>query len=518
MGLLSALKIAANSTFVIGSAVQKTSRNMAHANQETYHRERLNFVSRGNGNGIDIKSLSRETNAFLERELRQQISQAAEYNEVNRIFDFVRQLTGLNKESAYLSEAVKDFEKAWQALQDKPDSELNAKAVIDAAERLTETITELADALNELRGRLENEIHETVGRANKIIREIHRLDINVRRQSALDKPNVVLESERERLLRDLSEIIELQILEGDNNGLTIFLASGPALITQGHAAQLSYDQSAGVVRIDGEKIADQRSVTRLATGTLRAKFNALRSSAEATRDNDGSVGLLNKIEQQLEAFTQLLLENHDSPQREEGSSSEEFEQLLLGDNEAASLNAAFRRFSATDDNPDGTPFFVLAEDTPDDDQGQPLARFGLTVNSAYSGADEQTDIIPIPRELVETTDKRFSILSLLREPTRRLEAEPYALPPLLGQIQVNYFDVAVGILGFLGNEINAFEDLADIENGRRDALRDEISKEFGVNIDEEVQNLQILQNAYSANARVISVVNALLQELINVFR
>ena len=43
-----------------------------------------------------------------------------------------------------------------------------------------------------------------------------------------------------------------------------------------------------------------------------------------------------------------------------------------------------------------------------------------------------------------------------------------------------------------------------------------MDSEYGVNVDEEMARLIDLQNAYAANARVVSIVNELLQTLMQI--
>jgi len=47
------------------------------------------------------------------------------------------------------------------------------------------------------------------------------------------------------------------------------------------------------------------------------------------------------------------------------------------------------------------------------------------------------------------------------------------------------------------------------------ALNQRLDSEYGVNVDEEMARLLELQNAYSANARVISAVQDLMSKLLD---
>lgn len=70
------------------------------------------------------------------------------------------------------------------------------------------------------------------------------------------------------------------------------------------------------------------------------------------------------------------------------------------------------------------------------------------------------------------------------------------------------------VIGFQGSTINAALTKADDRQLTLDTISDQMQTEYGVNLDEEMARLMELQNAYSANARVVSVVKELLDALL----
>jgi flagellar hook-associated protein 1 FlgK len=67
-------------------------------------------------------------------------------------------------------------------------------------------------------------------------------------------------------------------------------------------------------------------------------------------------------------------------------------------------------------------------------------------------------------------------------------------------------------------ELIILEDRVSDDNTFRDLLEDQILNESGVNLDEELSNLIVVQTAYAASARVVNVVDELFQELLNAVR
>ena len=64
-------------------------------------------------------------------------------------------------------------------------------------------------------------------------------------------------------------------------------------------------------------------------------------------------------------------------------------------------------------------------------------------------------------------------------------------------------------------ELILVEEKIEDDNTFRDLLEDQILRESGVNLDEELSNLIVVQTAYAASARVVNVVDEMFQELLN---
>lgn len=74
-------------------------------------------------------------------------------------------------------------------------------------------------------------------------------------------------------------------------------------------------------------------------------------------------------------------------------------------------------------------------------------------------------------------------------------------------------DLISQVVGFQGSTISAAINKRDDRQLTLDTVVDQMQSEYGVNVDEEMARLMELQNAYAANARVVSVVKELLDTL-----
>ena len=69
------------------------------------------------------------------------------------------------------------------------------------------------------------------------------------------------------------------------------------------------------------------------------------------------------------------------------------------------------------------------------------------------------------------------------------------------------------VLNFQGTSIGAALDRQESRQLTLDTITTQMESDYGVNVDEEMARLMELQNAYAANARVVSVVKELLDTL-----
>lgn len=77
----------------------------------------------------------------------------------------------------------------------------------------------------------------------------------------------------------------------------------------------------------------------------------------------------------------------------------------------------------------------------------------------------------------------------------------------------NLGEVISQVIGFQGASIGAAISQRDDRQLTLDTVIDQMESEYGVNVDEEMARLMEIQNAYAANARVVSVVKELLDAL-----
>ncbi|MEM7198452.1 MAG: flagellar basal body rod C-terminal domain-containing protein, partial [Pseudomonadota bacterium] len=100
-----------------------------------------------------------------------------------------------------------------------------------------------------------------------------------------------------------------------------------------------------------------------------------------------------------------------------------------------------------------------------------------------------------------------AVVNAFNSSTRNLYTPGYRVE------NVRYVETFTGLTNDILASGRRVEEQASLEASVRTQIRTQYRNEVGVNIDNEVAQLTLLQNNYNASARVISVANQMLQAL-----
>jgi flagellar hook-associated protein 1 len=123
-----------------------------------------------------------------------------------------------------------------------------------------------------------------------------------------------------------------------------------------------------------------------------------------------------------------------------------------------------------------------------------------------------------PAKLPRWTYQRFSGDNDLAQKLAKLgiEASTFSTAGGLPASSISFNGYAGQILGYAASTASTAESTLDDNNILLNGFRERSDAISGVNLDEELANTVIYQNAYSASARIISVVNQMFDELVNI--
>lgn len=143
--------------------------------------------------------------------------------------------------------------------------------------------------------------------------------------------------------------------------------------------------------------------------------------------------------------------------------------------------------------------------------GGPFAADGTGGSGAASGAG-------IVKALFGSDSPVADVLHSTTNPFRTTNLGPGANVSTGPVSTTSLIDYGQQLVNRQTEDINRVEAQGKDEKSFRDTLQTKLSDKTGVNIDEELANMIVVQTAYAASARTITAVNTLFQQLLDSFR
>ncbi|EDL63919.1 flagellar hook-associated protein FlgK [Bacillus sp. SG-1] len=515
------LETARRGMYTQQSALQVTGHNVANANTLGFTRQRINFEQTETypppamnkpqipgqiGTGVEAESVQRIRDSFLDVQYR---------GENNKLGYWETKAESLMKMEEIMNEPsdsglAKTMDMFWQSLQDLAVNPKNSGARSVVRQRgiaLAETFQYLSNSLSTIRQDIKNEIGVTEKEVNSLLKQIH----NVNKQIGDVEPHGMspndLYDERDRLIDDLSKLVNIKVTNQPSGGNSSPLAEGKAVISL----------------VDG----NNRPIANLvhAKGYNEIKVN-IPSTGTDVNVNSISIGSQNYEMEKFDADGKLkgLIESFGYMDKNGDTAGTYPDMLSELDNLAFTFAKEFNKIHSAgmspneinnvDKNGDRNPvnkdilFFVNGDTNSlsESDRKGFSQRIGLS-SEIKSSLDNIANADGSKPEEATTGDS--SVLLQLTEVINK--NFDYGQNSQMANFR-NYYEVLIG--GMAVDAQNAVR-LTDNSATLRQAVEERRMSTSAVSLDEEMTNMIQYQHAYNASARMISLQDELLDKIIN---
>lgn len=403
------LGIGSSALLAFQRALATTGHNIANATTEGYSRQRVQFTSRppqqfgGNffGTGVQVGDVSRIADVFVEAQLRSATSGNAQFS---TFYDYARRVDNLLADvDSGLSPGLQKFFSAVQDVANDPTSTAARQVLISEAESLVDRFRSLDQRLSEQRGLVNSQISSTVDEINSLARAIARVNEDV--VTGLGRgavPNDLLD-QRDALVRELAERIDVTVTDQDDGALNVFIGTGQNLVLGSRvstlvAQPLSEDPSE--IRIgfaEGKDAQAQVDISRFLTGGRLGALLDVRSQVLDTAQNSlgrTAVALAeafneqHRMGQDLDGFIGQDFFNVPKPQVLSSRAGLQGPEVTFGDIDR--LGTGDFRLVAVDDGAGGLDWQLRREPGGrgvDDGDGPLGSSVGLNINTDTIGTD-----------------------------------------------------------------------------------------------------------------------------------
>jgi len=311
IGLTQALASALSGLQANQTSIALVSANVANADTPGYTRKTANQVSQG-VNGVQITSIQRELDQYVQRQLRIENSGASYADMRAQFFGRLQDVYGTPGSSNALDTVYSNFTSALQALTTSPDDPSARSSVISSAQALAQQLNQMSNSIQDLRGDAELGIADAVTKANQAMSQIASLNQQIAASTLSDSETATLEDQRDSYIDQLSQLMDINVVKGDHNQVAVYTNSGIQLVGS-QAGQLSFNAQ-GTITAASQWNANP-ALSTLGTITLAPpggggsvdliQNNAIRSGTIAAylqmRDGD-----LVQAQNQLDAFAAAM--------------------------------------------------------------------------------------------------------------------------------------------------------------------------------------------------------------------
>lgn len=282
MSLSNSLQIGRSALLATQTAISTTGNNLSNVSTRGYHRQVVDLNPAADseiqngifiGRGVQVANIVRQINEALETRIRNGVSDEAG-SAVQK--DILSQIEALQNElsDVDLSSHLSEFFNAWSELANDPEDFSLRTIVMQQGQTVADYMRNLRGDLGKLRLQVDDAINAAADAADDILTRLEQVNAQIiTAERGMGGANA-LRDQRDALLADLSQYVEISTVEQPSGSVDVFVGSLPVLLN-GKSRGLEVQRTT----VDGElqislRIRADGSVLAPTSGKLGALVEA----------------------------------------------------------------------------------------------------------------------------------------------------------------------------------------------------------------------------------------------------
>ncbi|MEO0751013.1 MAG: flagellar hook-associated protein FlgK [Pseudomonadota bacterium] len=483
MSISSAISSAISGLNASSRQVQAISNNLANALTPGYGVREVELTSLAAGNGgVRVTAVTREVDQGVLNDRRRADSAVAANTTLAAFFGEMEFTLGTPEDARSLTAQLAELEASLVSASTRPEEETRLQSAVLRAGDVVQTLNAASDRVQVLRSDAETRIQQDVTNANEYLRQLNELNQRIVDSRNRGTPAAGFEDQRSVVLDQLAEIVPLRVFERSSGAIAIYTPNGAGLL-DGRPAELSFDPASVIaphmtldngllsgLEINGIPVSSSGDLSPIAGGRLAANFEV--------RD-----GLAVDTQAQLDAIARSLVERFQDPG--------------VDPTRAAGDPGLFTDDGVTFDpmNEVGIAGRISLSDAVRPETGGAYYRLRDGLSAAAPGSPGDATLLN-------------ALSDALNEPGALASGN-------LGGTARDMTGHVASMLGYFGQQrLSLDQTVAFARTNQSSLIETELS--FGVNSDEELQRLLLVEQAYAANARLIQTAGEMLDEILRI--
>lgn len=482
MTISGALSNAMSGLRAAGRGAELVSSNISNALTPGYGRRVLSLSSSNIGGygGVRVNGITRIVDAGLASDRRLADAAHGHANQTVNFFARLESLLGTPDNSASLSAQLSGFESSLITAASRPDAPERLTSAVAGARDLANSINKASAGIQDARTKADQTIASQVTELNGALLEIQALNSQITAAQVQNGNVPALLDQRQQIVDRIGALVPVREVPRDNGQIALYTTGG-AILIDGKAATIGFEpvnlvtpymsESAGTLSgltLNGTSIRTGSENGALRGGTIGAQF--------AIRDEHGVTAQI-----QLDALARDLVERFQDPSVDAT--------LLAGDPGLfTDQGGAFNSLNEV-----GLSERLAVNVAVDPDQGGEAWRIRDGVNAIAPG--------------------NVGNASLLHSLTDALTAARTPASGTFGGGAFSAINLVSTFASAVGGERTQTEQTLSYASARLTELTERQLAD-GVDSDDEIARLMVIEQAYAANARVIEAVDEMMQTML----
>ncbi|MFN7268854.1 MAG: flagellar hook-associated protein FlgK [Cereibacter sp.] len=461
-------------------SAELVSSNVANALTDGYGRREIQLTARslgGTGSGVEITGVVRVTDQILLSDRRVAQANMAGSTVLADAFARLEAVIGTPEDAASLGGKIAGLDQALLSASGRPESEQRLAAVLTAAQGLANHVAKASIAVQMERERADDWIAENVKELNDTLAKVAALNAQILKQVVADRDASPLMDQRQQLIDRIAEIVPLRQIDRETGRIAL-ISTGGAVLLDGRPALFGFTP---VGKITPDMTLESGALSGLTMNGKPVTFG------EGSGKLDGGAMAANFRLRDIEAPLQ---------------------QKRL-DAAARDLIARFADPSVDTTLPAGAPGLFTDAGAAFTAATETGLAGRLAVNAAADPAKGGA-LWRLRDGLGATAEGPPGDSALLTGLRGRLNA---FISPASGGFEPgarSFSGLASDVLSYVSRARNGAEAEQSYAAARHDSLRaDELAA--GVDTDQQLQSLLLIERAYGANAQVIKTVDSMIK-------
>ena len=469
MSLFSALGSATAGLRSVQAQLKVVSDNVARSDDPTRTRHTVSNVLDNNGFVLSAQ-YRREVDSAMRAQVEDLTARdgtsATKSGYMQKLGDLMRTTNG----TPLLNKYADAFQTAWKTLEASPESEVAQYQLVQAADTFAREINRVSQGVEDLDREMQGDISTSLGKVNGLLKDINAINNNIVSLQGYGSAANEAADKRDGLIKELSGYLGVRTVERPDGRVAVFTPSGLALVDS-QAANLTLE-GGNINLVNGNQVTPVNDHLREgklgALMSMRADGSAANPPKPASADPTNEV--IRKLRSQLDEFAKMFT----------GATKP---------GEPTSFRDAYDNAKPVQPGEEPTQFFMGTD------------RFTLAVNDKLLKGETKVKASAVK-----------DVVTAVNATGRTFNADGLKLD------DASFSSMASNITGNWMAAAKSIQDRSALDKDTRQTMEERYHAATGVNIDEEIANLQQLQTSYAASARVMQVANSMFDALEAVIR